>query len=303
MIFVEGLSRPEGPLALADGSWLVVEMGPDRGCVTQISADGSERRVIAKTGRPNGLTMDRNGVVWVAESINPPSLLRLTLDGKVEVFLTECGGEPFLFPNDLCFGPDGMLYMTDTGIGFKEWDGQRSEYKHIQTDGRVYRIDVQTRRAEKVDSGIRFTNGIAFGPDQHLYVSSTLTGEIYRYRWDGTRVRQGRELVGNVLDPSGPDIFKGPDGMAFGEDGLLYVAVLGEGVVAVMATSDAGVNGTTASGTIASGTVVRRIPLHGKLPTNVAFGRRGSRRIYVTEQQIGRLEVYEVETDGLPLYG
>jgi gluconolactonase len=293
MIFVEGLSRPEGPLALADGSWLVVEMGADRGCVTQISADGVERRVIAKTGRPNGLAMDRNGVVWVAESINPPSLLRLTLDGKVEVFLTGCEGEPFLFPNDLCFGPDGMLYMTDTGIAYQEWDGRRSEYKSIQTDGRVYRIDVQARHAEKVDSGIPFTNGIAFGPDQHLYVSSTLTGDIYRYRWDGTRVSQGREPAGNVLDPNGPDSFKGPDGMAFGADGLLYVAVLGEGVVAVMASSD----------TEPSGAVVRRIPLQGKLPTNVAFGLPGSRRIYVTEQQIGRLEVYEVETDGLPLYG
>lgn len=288
MIFVEGLSRPEGPVALADGSWLVVEMGPERGCVTHIRADGKERRVVAKTGRPNGLTVDRHGVFWVAESVNPPSLLRLTMDGEVEVFLTECAGEPFLFPNDLCFGPDGMLYMTDTGIDYNEWNGRRNEYRTIETDGRVYRIDVATRQVEKIDSGIRFTNGIAFGPDKHLYVNSTLTGDIYRYRWNGERIVPGRELFANVLDPEAPEMFKGPDGMAFGQDGLLYVAVLGEGVVALVD---------------AEGTVVRRIPLHGKLPTNVAFGLPGTKRICVTEQQIGRLEVYDVETDGLPLYG
>src|SRR5438876_9969248 len=104
MIFTDGLSRPEGPALLHDGSWLCVEMGPDRGCVTHISADGRTKRVVARTGRPNGLAVDGEGVVWVAESIDPPSLLRMTLDGRFEVFMTECEGEPFLFPNDLCFG-------------------------------------------------------------------------------------------------------------------------------------------------------------------------------------------------------
>ena len=40
MVFAEGLSVPEGPVVLEDGSWLVGEMGEDRGCVTHISSDG-----------------------------------------------------------------------------------------------------------------------------------------------------------------------------------------------------------------------------------------------------------------------
>ena len=60
MLFSKGLSVPEGPVALKDGSWLVVEMGPDRGCITQISRDGKGKRMVAKTGRPNGLAVDRN---------------------------------------------------------------------------------------------------------------------------------------------------------------------------------------------------------------------------------------------------
>ena len=49
-------------------------------------------------------------------------------------------------------------------------------------------------------------------------------------------------------------------------------------------------------------TLVRRLPLEGKMPTNVAFGPPGERRIYVTEQGIGRIEVLDVETEGWPLF-
>jgi len=49
----------------------------------------------------------------VAESMNPPSLLRVRLDGTSEVVMTEGDGVEFLFPNDLVFGPEGASYMTD----------------------------------------------------------------------------------------------------------------------------------------------------------------------------------------------
>src|ERR1700704_979747 len=95
-VFASGLIFPEGPVALPDRTWLVVE-GGERGCVTQISADGKQRRRVAVTGLPNGLAVNSAGFIWVAEP-KVPSLLRVTMSGKVEVFLTECNGEPFLYP-------------------------------------------------------------------------------------------------------------------------------------------------------------------------------------------------------------
>jgi gluconolactonase len=289
VVFAKGLSSPEGPVALADGSWLCVESGAEQGCITQISPDGRGLRGVAKTGRPNGLAVDREGFIWAAES-KTPSLLRVTLDGKVELIATGCDGEPFLFPNDLCFGPDGAIYLTDSGIHidrFAPGGKIRSDYLDLGYDGRVYRIDPQTRGVRKLDSNLKFTNGIAFGPDGYLYVNETLTGKVLRYPWQDGGHLGPREDFGNVDDPSGPPGWRGPDGMAFGADGNLYVAVFNQRDVTVLGPD---------------GSVVRRIPTQGKMVTNCAFGLPGQKRLYVTEFELGQIEMFDVESDGLVLY-
>jgi len=207
MIYSEGLSVPEGPVVLNDGSWLVVEMGPERGCVTHITNDGKDKRVVAKTGRPNGLAIDEDQNIWCAES-------------------------------------------------------------------------------KKLDTGIQFTNGIAFGPDNDLYVNETITGNIFRYKYENGQIGP-RTLFGNVIAPDAPEGIKGPDGMKFGQDGNLYVTVFAQGDVTVLG---------------ADGNVLRRIKTDGVFPTNLAFGLPGDRRIYVTEDEKGTLEVFDIGCDGLPLY-
>jgi gluconolactonase len=287
-IFTEDVQNPEGPVALPDGSWLIVEGSADRGCVTHLSKDGRTRRTVRKTGRPNGLAIDADGAIWVAES-KVPSLLRLTMDGRCEVVATECNGEPFLFPNDLCFGPDGGIYLTDSGVEIDKFAPNnriRPDYSDVRYDGRVYRVDPGSGAVSLIDRGIRFTNGIAFGPDDRLYVNETLTGNIYRYGWQDGTVVAPREYYGNVIRTDAPLGWKGPDGMAFDEHGLLYVAVFGQGDVTVL-----GIDGA----------VVKRIPTQGILPTNLAFALPGIRAIYVTEYQNAHIEIFDVDCDGLRL--
>ena len=287
MILADDLKNPEAPVLLPDGTWVLTEMHLERGWILRISADGSARSVVAKTGRPNGMTLERTGDLWVAESLDPPSLLRVTLDGAVETILTGCDGEPFLFPNDLRFGPDGALYMTDSGIPVLEWhDVTDVERASVTTDGRLYRIDVRDGSIRKLDSGLPFANGLAFGPDNDIYVSATQDGRVYKYDWshDG-RVSERREF-GSVLDPSKSG-FRGGDGIAFGRDGLLYATVSRQGDVAVLDQC---------------GEVVDRIVLDGPSPTNLAFGPVGQQKIYVTEQGIGQFEVHDVPTVGMPLH-
>jgi gluconolactonase len=289
MIFANGFSAPEGPVVLNDGSWLIVEGDKERGCVTRISPDGQSKQIIARTGRPNGLAVDAANIIWVAES-KVPSLVRLTLSGDIEVIATHCEGEPFLFPNDLCFGPDGALYMTDSGVHIEDFapDNRiRPDYESVNYDGRVYRIDIDTGEVTLIDRGLLFTNGIAFGRDRLLYVNETLSGNIYRYGWKNSRLAGPRRLFGNVVRADAQVGWKGPDGMAFDADGNLYVAVFGQQNVTVLDRE---------------GAVIERLATAGKLPTNVAFAPPGGKRLYVTEYEFGRIEAFDTEVDGLPLF-
>jgi gluconolactonase len=134
---------------------------------------------------------------------------------------------------------------------------------------------------------MKFINGIAFGPDRRLYINDTLTGDVYRYNSSGGQVAGPRELFGNVIRPDTPPGWKGPDGMAFGADGKLYVAVFGQRDVTVLDRD---------------GSVATRLPTAGNLPTNVAFALPGRKRIHVTEYELGQLEIFDVPSDGLPLW-
>jgi gluconolactonase len=284
--FAEQMGFPEAPVVLPDGGFLFVEMDPAKGCITRFSRDGKTRTTVARTGRPNGLALDRDGFVWVAETAMR-ALLRMDLDGGYEIVADACEGKPFLFLNDLVLAENGDVYLTDSGVEIEEVapGGQLNpDYRKLRYDGRIYRIDAATRDVECVDRGIVFTNGIAFGPDGRLYVAETLSGNIYRYDFGKGRVRGQRQLFGNVIERFDPAELKGPDGMKFGADGNLYVCVFGQGDVTVLGRE---------------GTVLRRIKVEGSMPTNLAFGPAGEKKIYVTEVETGSVQVIDVDTGGL----
>jgi gluconolactonase len=289
--FTTGLGLPEAPLLLADGSWLVAELAFDRGRITKVSADGSTHETMAETGRPNGLALDRNGDVWACETLTP-SILRMAPSGECEVVLREVDGVPLLWPNDLCFGPDGALYITDSGLlvhDFLDASGAPvAGCESLPMAGTVFRYDPATGESTILDDGYRFANGIAFGPDGLLYTNETIGGNVYRYTVADDGTLGSRELFGNVLDPAytNPGL-RGPDGMAFSADGRLFIAVFGQGDVTVMGPD---------------GAVVDRLTLGGRAPTNVAFGRAGEQKLYVVEDEKGTIEVHDVGVDGLPLH-
>ena len=134
-----GLHFPEGPVAMSDGSVIVVEIGA--GTVTRVAADGSKEEVARPGGGPNGAAIGPDGNLYVCnngaafdylelpgmEGIvvprQPPSnysrgrIERIDLgSGAVEVIYEECDGRPLRAPNDLVFDGHGGFYFTDHGL-------------------------------------------------------------------------------------------------------------------------------------------------------------------------------------------
>ena len=130
-----GLLFPEGPIAMPDGSVLLVEIA--RGTLTRVYPDG-RREIVADTGGgPNGAAIGPDGKCYicnnggfrfqveangnrrpVAQSDDYVSgrIERVDLEtGGVEVLYDACDGRPLRGPNDIVFARDGGFWFTDLG--------------------------------------------------------------------------------------------------------------------------------------------------------------------------------------------
>jgi gluconolactonase len=286
---IYGVEEPEAPVCLEDGSAYLVEMSQRKRCVTHVSPSGKMRTIITFAGRPNGLALDGQGNVWVAVAGDAESSVTCCSPaGDILAVIRGSTQGPFLWPNDLAFGPNGLLYLTDSGIrvaDFIEGTTIRPDVRTAPYDGRVYEIDPNEAVVLRVlDRGIRFANGVAFGSDGQVYVSETMSGDVFRY--DVGSLGPRRDVFGNVLAAPPSERLIGPDGMKFGEDGRLYCTVFGDGVVAVL-------DGT--------GALVDSIPVAGAKPTNIAFLRQG-RAALVTEVAQSMLQSISMPCSGLALH-
>jgi gluconolactonase len=282
-VLVTGLDQPEGPVVLPNGDVLLVEMGEGRTCVTRVGRRASLGVVARLGGRPTGLALDGDGCVWVAGGAGG-TLVRLSRDGEVLLAIQGDDEGPFLFPNDLAFGPDGMLYMTDSGIApddFIRAGVIRPDFAEADYDGRVFQIDPRRGQVlQRAATGLRFANGIAVGPDGAMFYNETLTGIVHRQEIGRTSEPYAR------LERLGPaERFCGPDGMAFDVSGRLYCAVYGERRVAALDPAGFG---------------LPDMRTNGDLPTNVAFV-EGAAELFVTEVEYGAVEVVPVIEAGLEL--
>jgi gluconolactonase len=173
-VVVDGLAFPEGPVAMADGSVIVLEIGSGR--VTRVGPDGRAEVAAEVGGGPNGAAIGPDGALYICnnggmgrERTLAPCIQRLELEtGRVDVLYRECDGQPLEAPNDLDFDPAGGFWFTD-------FAGDAIYYATV--DGTS--ITSALRRVQS-------PNGIGLSPEGDvLYWAQTYTRQVHRRRLDG----------------------------------------------------------------------------------------------------------------------
>lgn len=266
-IVTQGLAFPEGPVFDSEGKLYVVNL--HSGVITRVDTTGRAETLVDTGGKPNGAAWNRaDGSLTVCDS-GLRQILSITPQGEMRVLADSFDGDPFAGPNDCAYDADSNLYFTDP-VG-SSLDNPV---------GKVYCL-LRTGELRLFDDGYAFSNGIAWGPDEALYVAESRTRRIWRYVVEGTAAFTEKTLF---VELEGG---RGPDGMAFDEAGSLYIAHAGKGCVAVVSPE---------------GRVVEEIPVAGSTPTNVAFGDARGLDLYVTEAESGAVYRIAVGKRGHPLY-
>jgi gluconolactonase len=279
-----GLKGPEGPVAMADGSVLVCEMYEGR--VTRVKPDGTLAPFPTMGGAANGAAIGPDGACYVANNggmggtpgvaetratppaaFKGPSIQRLDLaTGAFKTLYTEVDGKALPNPNDLVFDASGGFYFTAFG--------RMSDDSMVF--GGVYWARPDGSEIRRLVSRLMTPNGIAISPDQRtLYVALTEKRQVMAYEITAP----GRLAVGANSMPQGRVLASIGGNLAFDSmkveaNGNLLVGTLTAGCISVFSPA---------------GALIEQVYLPDSGVTNLAFGGRDLRTLYVTLTQTGRL--------------
>jgi gluconolactonase len=200
-VLVDGLDHPEGVAYDPDAN--VLWAGGEAGQLYRIDPDARSATEVARApGFVLGVAVDGRGRVLLCAS-SDGSLCAYAGAGAPVRVLTEVDGERLVQPNFAAFGPDGTLYLSDSGTWGRD-------------DGRLVRLAADGAAATLSRAAPCFTNGLAVSPDgRWLWVVESFVPRLSRIdlRAGDGRPKLVRRFDGTVLD-----------GLACTSDGGLLVS-------------------------------------------------------------------------------
>ena len=293
--FVEvtsGLRFPEGPIAMPDGSVIVVEMFGPR--ITRVLPDGTKQTVAEIEGGPNGLAVGPDGALYLCNNggcFTPvefggmmfpgafdPSryvggrIQRVDIaTGAVTDLYTECDGHPLRAPNDIVFDVAGGMWFTDHGI--------RDTAKRTSDLTGIYYALADGSKITEVVYPVESPNGIGLSPDgRQLYWAETHAGRVAQRVITGPGTVEQPAPLDTTAILCGLPGFQLLDSLAVDGAGNVCVATLVNGGITVIS---------------ADGSKVDHIATGDVMTTNICFGDDdGSgeyRTAYITCSSTGRL--------------
>ena len=294
----QGLEFPEGPVALADGSVLLVEIAA--GAIARISPDGTKTTVARPGGGPNGAAIgpdgkcyvcNNGGFEWHAEGMHrrPVGQARDYVGGRIERIDLETGAVECLYraagevalkgPNDLVFDAQDGFYFTDLGK-VRARDMDRGAVYYAKADGSFI---------NEVAFPLVTPNGIGLSPDgKTLYVAETEAARLWAFdivepgvvRKEPWPSPHGGRLVAGV---GGYQRF---DSLALDAEGRICVATLINGGITVISPD---------------GRHVEHHPMPDPITTNICFGGPELKTAFITLSWTGRLVAVDWPVPGLRL--
>ncbi|HUL05195.1 MAG TPA: SMP-30/gluconolactonase/LRE family protein [Candidatus Acidoferrum sp.] len=298
-VVAEGLLFPEGPVACADSSVLVVEI--ERRTISRVSPDGTVAVVAEFKGGPNGLAVGPDGALYVCncggflfEKVDGLNRVRPGVPegyaggwieridirtGERQVLYTRCGEHALVGPNDLVFDRHGGFYFTDHG----------KRYPRFQMNGGLYYALADGSRIVEVAYPLITPNGVGLSPDgAAAYVAETDTGRLWAFDLEApgvARRQRGWTPHGGRLVCGLPG-YQRFDSLALDSAGNVCVATLNTGCISVINPD---------------GKLLSQIATGDPVTTNICFGGPDLRTAYATLSGKGQLVTMEWERAGLPL--
>lgn len=164
-------------------------------------------------------------------------------------------------PNDIAIDSKDQVYASDPN-----WKENTGCIWHFDLNGKSTLLD-----------SMGTANGIEVSPDEKtLYVNESVQRKVWAYDLSAKGEVSNKRLLIDF-----PDF--GMDGMRCDTKGNLYITRFGKGTIVKLSPK---------------GKRLKEIALIGKNPTNVAFGGKDGRTVYVTLQDQGNLESFRVDSPG-----
>ena len=250
----------EGPAFDKNGNLYVVNFQKD-GTIGLVKPDGAVELFVTlpEGSTANAIQFDSKGNMYLADFTGHNVLKVDMKTKKIDVYVHNSS---FNQPNDLCINKKDQLFASDPN-----WQGGK---------GKLWRID-KGGKAVLLNDQMGTTNGIALSPDEKtLYVNES----VQRKNWSFTVDKKGN-LSNKTLFAEFQDF--GFDGMKCDNQGNLYVARYGKGVIAVLDSN---------------GKLIREVELKGKRCSNLVFGGLNGKLVFVTLQDRKGMEKFRNDIPG-----
>jgi gluconolactonase len=294
-VLAEHLQFPEGPIALADGSVLLVEIA--RGTLSRVWHGNIE--VVAELGGgPNGAAIGPDGAVYVCNNggfewrrvngllfpgrapvdYSTGRIERVNLaTGKFERVYDSFEGVRLGGPNDLVFDAQGGMWFTDIGKSFAQ-QRDHSALFYAKADGSHLHRAVFPALS---------LNGVGLSPDeQTVYAADTEPGRLWAFDLEAP----GRLRPRTAGMPRGRVVSTLP-----GHQMLDSLAVEAAGHVCTATLLNGGITVFRADGSH------EHIAFPDVLTTNICFGGADLCDAYITLSATGRLIKVRWPRPGLKL--